>query len=129
MPDTDKLQHVHVAWTDDREMGILMSFPQVWRWDDAYQAQNRANQMMRAKDVTIDIIYDLSATHTLPKSYFRHLRQLYDTYTDNCGMVLLVGANRVVAELIRSVTRSEKDMARRYAFVDTLEEACEVIGP
>jgi hypothetical protein len=120
---------ITIFWTDERKVGLVIRFVHQWSWDDVYLAHEKANRMIREQDQEVDVIYDFQKTKTLPSNYFRHLKKIHDDYPYNTGMVLLVSANRLVTELVRSVTRNYRDMARRYAFVDTLEEAYAVVGP
>ena len=122
-------QYMEPRWTDERRVAIEIEFPAVWSWDDFYLAQQTANKMMNSVPHTVDLIYNLAYSYTLPRRYFTHLLQVNKKYPDSIGMVIWVSTNRLVENLVRSVTQNNKELAWRYAFLDDLEEAYEITGP
>lgn len=123
------MTQVTFQWTDDRHIAIYVGLQPGWGWDALYTAQTEVNQMMTQQADVVDLIYDMRATAIMPRGYFSHIKRINDAYPENCGMVLMVGCNRVVMQMIRGLTTSYWTMAQRFAFCDTVEEAYKLVGP
>jgi hypothetical protein len=120
---------ITVRWTDARQIAIYVELQAGWGWNALYTTQTEVNQMMAQQPHVVDLIYDMSTTQILPRGYFSHLKRINDAYPENCGMVLMVGCNRVVMQMLRGLTTSYWYMAQRFAFCDTVDEAYELVGP
>ncbi len=124
------VQNIQVSWLDERQQAVCLTFCGPWTWEDFYLAQQAANALIRTDDNEfIDLVYHFVYQSTLPKGYYTHLLRIAGNYPEQIGMVLWVGCHPVARELVFNITRYHKELARTYAFIDTLEEASEIIGP
>lgn len=123
------MTQVTFQWTDERQIAIYIQLERGWDWDALYIAQTKVNQVISQQPHTVDLIYDMTLTPILPRGYFSHIKRIHSAYPKNCGMVLVVGCNRVVMQMLRGLMVSYWDMAQQFAFCDTPKEAYDLVGP
>lgn len=124
------MTNITVDWLDADQYALCLTFRRGWTWDDFYLAHETAFAMVREHPAEfVDLVYHFESQGTLPKGYYTHLLRTGQSYPGKVGMVLWVGCHPVVVELVRNITRYHKDLAQYYAFLDTLEEAAQVVGP
>ena len=123
--------NITVDWLDDTRRAICLTFHEAWTWDSFYLAQQTANDMIKQYvDANwVDLVYHFEHVSPLPKGYYTHLLRIAANYPDEIGMVLWVGCHPVVIGMIRNISRYHPQLAYRYAFLDTVEEAAAIVGP
>jgi len=127
--DMEQTRQIEFSWTDERRLAAELTFDEKWTWEDLFVAQAKVNQAARQHGGPLDLVYNLSRTRMLPRQFFTQLKRVYGTIPAEVTLVIMVGCNPTIINLVRSVTRSDQEMAQRFAFVDTLEEAYYIIEP
>lgn len=124
------MTRTQVDWLNADRHAVCITLQAGWTWDEFYIAHQHANTLIRENNATFtDLVYYFDHQGSLPKGYYTHLLRLAKTYPAQVGMVLWVGCHPVVLGLVRNIARYHKELAYVYAFVDTLAEAEQVVGP
>ncbi len=114
---------IEVKWFDEEETLLLIEPANPWGWPDFYVAINQAQTMIRSKNHTVDVIFDLAGDFRLPNaSLLSPLRSVYTASPENVGNRILVGANLFIEQVVSIATRAMGG-GSTFHFVRTMEDA------
>lgn len=121
---------ISVSWGDDTKRYILVVYEGEWTWDDYKNSYLTRYEMIRSVDHRVDVVIDVRK-HPAPPDPFaaQYIKWAWDTRPPNLGRMIHIGANAntFMSNLIR-IFGNQVDGTSSLMFVDTLEEALEVIN-
>lgn len=117
---------VSVEWDNDAHSIIRLVFEGQWGLDDLYPALDTLYEEIGAEQHIVDVIADLRAGNSIPNNILSIRGTIERQRPPNRGMYAVVGGNALVKTVANIFNRILRDEAK-FAFVDTLEEARDVI--
>lgn len=122
---------ISVQWDDEARTIIRCVFEPRWTWDDYYRAIDEIYKILDGVSYQVNVIYDLSSTHILPKNVFTNARHVFNIGRHpNYGLLVIVGANSFIHLVESTVRRLVPAAAAKWdiQFAKSLEDAYAVLS-
>jgi len=119
---------ITVLWDNPTCTIIRWQFDTAWTWDDVVKSEQLTRLMLGSVDHTVDIIWDLQRTIALPTPLSFALDERIECLAGTNSVILLTGSNRYIRTVIRALAAMNRSLGYKLGFVDTLEEAREMLA-
>jgi hypothetical protein len=119
---------IKVTWDNAERTIICFDFEGRWDWDELYAASDQATEMLDSVDHMVDFIMDIRETQKIPKDFMSHAERIASGSHPRRGMMVVVGANRLLRTVGSGLRRLFPDATRNLVFAADLEEAEEIIA-
>jgi hypothetical protein len=121
------MNNISYSWFNEEKTVLLCTYDQgEWTWNDFHEAFLIQNEMIDSVDYPkIHIIVDTRASSWLPRggSLLSGARKLTSLKHPRQGHTIVVGAQGMVAAVVRTVTKILGAHQQEIHLVDTMEEA------
>jgi len=119
---------IAVSWDNPQRTIICFDFSQGWDWDDVYAASDQATTMLDSVEHTVHIIMDIRNGGKIPGDLMSHAERIASGHHPRRGMMIVVGANRLLRTVGGGLRKLFPDATRNVIFASDLEEAYEIIA-
>ena len=112
-------------WDNLQQTIMQIVFEKGWTWADYVQAENEIDARLDSVDWQVHLIIDMRGAQALPGgSALSEIMRSFAEGHDNLGMVVIVGANKVLQLLLRTMQRlTPSGSAQHIRFAADPEEA------
>lgn len=118
---------IHIEWYDRDNGVIYVRFEAQWSWQEYYDAITYLQAQGAQVPGGLICIFDCRQLLSLPKDSLNHFRQSIRQLPYASGPRIIVGANSFLRYVAGLLARLFPERARDHHFVDTMEEAEQVI--
>ncbi len=115
-------------WDDPDETIVHNEFSGKWTWDEFFEANKTAVEMIASKPYRCDIIANMRPgvmESAAPALY--NARQVMRTYPENFGLLVVV-INPLIGMLANVFKRFDPELGNKVVSVATVEQARELIA-
>lgn len=121
---------IHVAWALE-DTAIHLKYSDPWGWPEMYKALGEAYALISDTAEPVPFIIDIRDSAKLPDGAIIHLGQMLRRAPRTVGKIIFVrrgeSLGMTMARNILNVINDVYRLKRTYHFVDTLEQADEII--
>ncbi|MFN8373241.1 MAG: hypothetical protein U0694_10260 [Anaerolineae bacterium] len=119
------MMSIDCRWYDKDKKAIIATYKRGWKWADYLQAKAMADAMLNSVSWRVQFLADLRGASVLPSdSALSYFTSVFSTAPSNLGIIVTVGASRVVRVLFQAVQHLTRNpAARNLQYVETMEEA------
>ena len=118
---------VQVYWHDEDQRILVYSVTSPWNLEDLYDGLEQGGKLGEETSPEY-IIYDVTASDSLPQGFFSSLRLMQQAYLNTINLRVLVGAQGVVKSVFGVIKRIAPNLTRTIVLAPTMETAVALIG-
>lgn len=82
---------ISVNWHNSKQTAILVTFPNVWSWQDLYICIDDINQQLDSVTHSVYTIFDFTLSTQIPDNALGHIKRLNMTARPNQDKIAIVG--------------------------------------
>jgi len=120
---------VKTAWDNPQKDIIRIDVTAPWTWQDYDNCTLQLREMLLSVEHRVDFVADMTESGRVPDSTnsTQHVKRGRDVRPDNYGITVNVGANTVAKATFNAGTVLSPRNRQTIFFVDTIDEAYELI--
>jgi len=118
---------IEVEWADAEQRVVRWQFTWPWTWDEFYAAQQHMDDLIDSVDGIIDTVIFPAQNSRMPPSAISNLRRILRQRHPRLGLVVLVGMNNFVLEIVRFSTQIIPGISKQIHHVRSEDEAFTLI--
>lgn len=120
---------INVSWDNLKQTVIRWDFEQQWTWHDVESARQLTAIMTQSVDHNaVDVIWDLRRVLSLPTPLTFAVNVPDEFFDRTTGSIIITNANTHIYATVRALTAFNRTLGYHLGFVDTLEEAREMLA-
>jgi hypothetical protein len=116
---------ITVRWYGESQSVILYTFVGDWTVDECMAAieQSTVLRELRPCQNKLDTVVDMRNSGDVPSAIVRHLRRINGNFTQNKGLIIIVGLGSAARQILELVYPLMPYIKSRLRLVDTLQAA------
>ena len=119
---------VTVAWDDQAQTVICVTFHQHWSWDDALTARTETVSMIEQVDHQVSLMICWDNENWMPADYQQNLLSILDDPHPSLGRVVIVRRSTLFQQFFRLVDMLY-DIPFEFAHAKTVDVARQMLLP
>lgn len=120
---------IRCVWDDAGHTVIRAYIGEAWSWHDVSESVQAVSSMMGSVRHQVDLIAIMRPTTPLPDENIEHvLAEISRVAPCNSGVVVFVGGNPALLDMIRAVSRATPALMGRIFMTDMLGDAYRIIS-
>ncbi|MBN2472282.1 MAG: hypothetical protein JXN59_16275 [Anaerolineae bacterium] len=118
---------ITISWDTEEKKAIRYDFVGEWTWPEFREAVQQTFALMDTVPHTVASIGNFTESGSLPSGAIFELKQVLSNTPPNSGVVVITRGSMFVNTIIQVFTKAYKDLGKKIAVTDTLEEAREIV--
>ena len=117
---------VTIQWDNEEKTILRYDMSGFWTWDEFFPAFEQGKQMISEVEHEVSFIVnplDNQSRNHIPTSVLTHIRSINRNVPPNAGPTVSVSVSNFARALIRTLSYLAPQIAERYFFADSLEQA------
>jgi hypothetical protein len=114
---------VIVFWDNAEKTVLVYDFAAAWTWTDYFNAKAKGDNMMDNINHDVAVVFNAPPDVRLPENFLANVVKINRSRHRRAAVSIVVIPNAFVRVMFNTVTRLYSGEFKKFAFVNTLEEA------
>jgi len=120
---------INASWDNEECTIIHLYFGKQWNLEDLLIVEQTTSKMLsEVPDHIIDVIINVEDPLSWPNNSFSSFKNILKRINQGNGLKVIVGTNTFLETLFSTLSKSNKEFAEGLTFVDSLQDARELLS-